>query len=240
VAFVCPVLSLDIATCSPFDISFVTSFLSMSGFLSFISLFPFFHFWSLFLKSSSVSHFFRSSGGYLSLVKRSLSNAFFAALSGSSLPGFLLWLRTAEDCYSLPQVFWSFSPITFVVPGPNPLRLTSYCFSSTGFQGGLSYLDNVSILLMSICVSHMYSAVLINRGCGFLGRIAYSSSLFGLLKYGLIEWSVFVSIRIADFVLINFLRRFSVVQITKVRFVSFRLLSFRFISFRFVSNPEIE
>jgi hypothetical protein len=30
------------------------------------------------------------------------------------------------------------------------------------------------------------SAVLTNRGCGFLGRIAYASSLFGFMKYGVI------------------------------------------------------
>jgi hypothetical protein len=50
-----------------------------------------------------------------------------------------------------------------------------------------------------------YSTILINRGCGFLGHIAYSSSLFGFVKFGLIGWSVFVSIRIADFVLFIFL-----------------------------------
>jgi hypothetical protein len=53
---------------------------------------------------------------------------------------------------------------------------------------------------------HFYSLdVLINMICGFLGRIAYSSSLFGFMEYGLIGWFAFVSIRIADFVLFNFL-----------------------------------
>jgi hypothetical protein len=65
IALVYPVLSLDIATCFFLGIPFVSSFLSMSSFLSFISLFPFFHLWSLFLKSSSVNHYFRLSGGYL-------------------------------------------------------------------------------------------------------------------------------------------------------------------------------
>jgi hypothetical protein len=76
---------------------------------------------------------------------------------------------------------------SLLVPGPNALSLTSNCFSLTGFQGGLFYLGDISILLMSFCVSHRYTAVLINRGCGFLGRIAYSSCLFEFVKYGLIE-----------------------------------------------------
>jgi hypothetical protein len=109
---------------------------------------------------------------------------------------------------------------------PNALSLTSNCLPLTGFQGGLSYLGTIFILLMSIYVSPRYSAVLINRGSGFLGLIVYSSSLFGFMN-GVIGWSAFVSIRIADFVLFHFLissnfarpashRRFYVLQITKV------------------------
>jgi hypothetical protein len=63
-----------------------------------------------------------------------------------------------------------------LVSGPNALSLMSNCLSLIGFQDGLSYLGTISILLMSICVSPRYSDVLINRGCGIVGRIAYSSS----------------------------------------------------------------
>jgi hypothetical protein len=68
----------------------------------------------------------------------------------------------------------------------NAVSLTSNCLPLTGFQGGLSYLGTISILLMSICVSPRYSAVLINRGCGFLGRIAYCQECqeFCALIYG--------------------------------------------------------
>jgi hypothetical protein len=70
--------------------------------------------------------------------------------------------------------------------GPNAVSLTSNCLPITGFQGDLSYLGTISILLMSICVSPRYSAVLINRGCGFLGHIAYCQECqeFRALIYG--------------------------------------------------------
>jgi hypothetical protein len=70
--------------------------------------------------------------------------------------------------------------------GPNAVSLTSNCLPLTGFQGGLSYLGTISILLMSICVSPRYSAVVINRGCGLLGCIAYFQECqeFRALIYG--------------------------------------------------------
>jgi hypothetical protein len=85
---------LTTVTCSFFGIPFVSSFLSTSGFLSFISFFPFCHLWSLFLKSSSVSHFFRSSGEYFSVVE------IYPRLALFTLPGwpfhYLVSLVTGE------------------------------------------------------------------------------------------------------------------------------------------------
>jgi hypothetical protein len=87
----------------------------------------------------------------------------------------------------------------------------------------VSWYHYYSPILFFICVSPRYSAVLINRGYRFLGRIAYSSCWVHEIWSG----SAFVNIQIADFALFNFLissnfarpashRRFFVLHITKV------------------------